>query len=98
MEIPLLKSLAKDMCESLVLIEKQSPLQFVKHEYIKNVHLLPVILSFLFYSYGSPMKIFRKQRIQVSSWVRCWELKAGDFSGIRAFLNTKEGSHYPRLH
>lgn len=55
--------LAKDMYESLVLIGKQSSLQFVKHEYTKNVHLLAVILSFLFYSYGSPVKICRKQHM-----------------------------------
>lgn len=92
METPLLKSLAKDKYESLVLIGKQSSLQFVKHEYIKNVHLLAVILSFLFYSYGSSVNICRKQHIQVGSWVRCWELNTGDF---RAFLNTKEGNYYP---
>lgn len=91
METPLLKSLAKDKYESLVLSGKQSSLQFVKHECIKNVHLLAIILSFLFYSYGSPVKICRKQHMQVGSWVRHWELNTGDF---RAVLTTKEGNYY----
>ena len=70
----------------------------VKREYIKNVHLLPVILSLLFYSYGSPVETGRKQHIQMSSRGRCWELKAGPFRSVRALLNTTEGSYGPGLY
>lgn len=95
-ESPLLESLAEDACESWVSLRSRVLYSLVKHEYIKNVHPLPVILSLLFYSYGSPEEAGRKQHARMSSWSRCWEPRAGRFRSLRALPTpTKAGMAPP---
>lgn len=84
--------------EAWVSLKNRVLYHLVKHDFFKNVYLLPVILSLPFLSSGCPLEISRKQHPQVSSWLRCWEMKTRHFSSIKAFLNIKEGIFCPWLH